>query len=160
MTDGRATSLACAHMTNDAGAHRGHLAAIVLEYDRIISDLVKAAKDPGFSRASWAPLEHLIAVEEFERAGILRETMNWEQYVDFLTKWAASKEFSTTLRRINEVPPLVYYEVEEHHTMGEETKVINSMSVFEFDEAGKTRHLDVYLQGQLYAPGSLPNYVT
>jgi hypothetical protein len=147
-------------MTTDAAARGGRLAATVLEYDRIISDLVKAAKEPGFSRASWAPLEELIAVGEFERVGILRETMNWEQYVDFLTKWAASKEFSTTLRRINQVPPLVYYEVEEHHAMGEETKVINSMSVFEFDETGKIRHLDVYLQGQLYAPGALPNYVT
>ena len=136
----------------------GALAATVIEYDRIISDLVKAAKEPGFSRASWAPLAELIAGDEFERVGILRETMNWEQYADFLTKWAASKDFSTVLRRINELPPLVYYEVEEHHFQGDETTVINSMSVFEFDDAGKIRHLDVYLQGQLYAPGRVPEY--
>jgi hypothetical protein len=138
----------------------GELAARVVEYDRIISELVQAAKEPGFSRASWAPLEQLIAVDEFERVGILRETMNWDQYADFLTKWAASKGFATTLRRINEVPPLVYYEVEEHHFMGDETKVINSMSVFEFDDTGKIRHLDVYLQGELYTSGRVPDYAT
>jgi hypothetical protein len=77
-----------------------------------------------------------------------------------LTKWAASKGFSTSLRRINEVPPLVYYEVEEHHFLGDETKVINSMSVFEFDDAGKIRHLDVYLQRELYTPGARPGYAT
>ena len=119
---------------------------------------MQAAKEPGFSRASWAPLEALIAVNEFERIGILRETMNWEQYVEFLTKWAASKGFSTTLRRINAVPPLVYYEVEEHHFLDDDTKIINSMSVFEFDDAGKICHLDVYLQGQLYTPDALPSY--
>jgi hypothetical protein len=54
------------------------LAAKVLEYDRIISAVVQAAKEPGFSRASWAPLEALIAVDDFERVGILRETMDWE----------------------------------------------------------------------------------
>ena len=147
-------------MTNDETARgEGALAAKVLEYDRVISELVKAAKEPGFSRASWAPLEELVAVDDFQRVGILRETMNWEQYADFLTKWAASKGFSTTLRRINEVPPLVYYEVEEHHFVGGETTIINSMSVFEFDDADKIRHLDVYLQGQLYSPGRVPDYV-
>jgi hypothetical protein len=150
MTEGRMTE---GRMTED-------LVATVLEYDRIISELVQAAKEPGFSRSSWAPLEALIAVERFERIGILRETMDWDEYADFLTKWAASKGFSTTVRRVNAVPPLVYYEVEEHHFLGDETRVINSMNVFEFDDAGKICHLDVYLQGQLYVPGALPDYVT
>jgi hypothetical protein len=56
------------------------------------------------------------------------------------------------------VPPLVYYEVEERHLKGDQLTVVNSMSVFEFDAAGRIRHLDVYLQGQLYAPGSVPAY--
>jgi hypothetical protein len=147
-------------MTEDTTNIGLELIAKVLEYDRIISELVRVAKEPGFSRASWAPLEALVAVDDFERIGILRETMNWDPYVDFLTKWAASKGFSTTVRRINQVAQLVYYEVEEHHSMDDETKVINSMNVFEFDDAGKIRHLDVYLQGQLYAPGALPDYAT
>ena len=141
--------------TTEAG---GQLSAKVLEYDRIISRLVPAAKEPGFNQADWAPLAELIAVDEFERVGILREVMNWDQYRDFLTRWAASKGFWTRLRRISEVPPLVYFEVEEHHLKDGSETVINSMSVFEFNDAGKVRHLDVYLQGQLYAAGTVPDY--
>jgi hypothetical protein len=136
------------------------LSETVLCYDRIISSVVQAAKQPGFTKADWAPLEELIAVDDFERIGILRETMTWSQYVDFLTGWAASKGFWTRLRRITEHAPLVFYEVEEHHLKDGGETVINSMSVFEFDGAGKIRHLDVYLQGQLYPSGVLPDYVT
>lgn len=134
------------------------LSAKVLEYDRIVSRLVPAAKVPGFSQVDWAPLAELVAVDEFERVGIWREVMSWPQYVEFLTKWAASKEFGTTLRRISEIPPFVYFEVEERHVKDGDITVINSMSVFEFNDAGKICHLDVYIQGQLYAPGTAPDY--
>ena len=136
------------------------LSAKVLEYDRIVSEVVLEAKEPAFSQENWAPLAELIAVDEFERVGILRESMTWQQYVDFLTEWAASKSFWTRVRRVSEVPPLVYLEVEEHHLNDDTETVINSMSVFEFNEAGQIRHLDVYLQGQLYAPGKIPDYAT
>ena len=136
----------------------GALAAKVIEFDRVISRLVPAAKEPGFTQSDWAPLAELVAVDDFERVGIWREVMNWQEYTDFLTKWAASKGFETILRRITEVPPLVFYEVEERHVKDDAITVVNSMSVFEFDEADKIRHLDVYLQGQLYAPGTSPDY--
>lgn len=136
----------------------GDLSAKVLEYDQIVSRLVKAAKEPGFSQADWAPLAELIAVDDFERIGILREVMDWPQYSGFLTKWAASKDFWTRLRRITEKAPYVFYEVEEHHINDGGETVINSMSVFEFDDEGKISHLDVYLQGQLYTSGAIPDY--
>ena len=50
------------------------------------------------------------------------------------------------MRRISEVGDLVYYEVEERHHRGDDVHVVNSMTVFEFDDDGKIRHLDVYLQ--------------
>jgi hypothetical protein len=75
-----------------------------------------------------------------------------------LTQWAGSKGFATNLRRISELGSLVFYEVEEHHMKDGNITIVNSMNVFEFDEAGKIRHLDVYLQGQLYAPGAIPGY--
>ncbi|HET9733007.1 MAG TPA: hypothetical protein VFP54_10070 [Acidimicrobiales bacterium] len=138
----------------------GGLSAKVLEYDRIVSEIVPTAKEAGFSHAAWAPLAELVAVDEFERVGILRETMTWPQYVDFLTEWAGSKGFWTRLRRISEVSPLVYLEVEEHHLKDGAETIINSMSVFEFTDTGKIRHLDVYIQGQLYGPGKVPDYAT
>jgi hypothetical protein len=146
-------------MTDGATARAyGPLSAKILEYDRIVSRLVRKAKEPGFKRADWAPLAELIAVHEFERIGIWREVMNWEQYEDFLTNWAALKGFETSLRRITEAPPLVFFEVEERHFKDDQLTIINSLSVFEFNDAGRIRHVDVYLQGQLYAPGALPDY--
>jgi hypothetical protein len=76
--------------------------------------------------------------------------MDWPQYSQFLTQWAVSKDFWTRLRRMTEKAPLVFYEVEEHHLKDDQETVINSPSVFDFNAAGKIRHLDVYLQGQLY----------
>jgi hypothetical protein len=40
----------------------------------------------------------------------------------------------------------VYYEIEERHFRGDTVNVVNSMTVFGFDEDGKIRQLDVYLQ--------------
>jgi hypothetical protein len=50
------------------------------------------------------------------------------------------------VRRVSELPGLVYFEVEERHFFGDKTHVVNSMTVFEFDTDAKIRHLDVYLQ--------------
>jgi len=127
----------------------GQLSGKVLEYDRIVRRVVQAAKEPGFSPAEWAPLADLVAVEEFERVGIWREVMNWPEYAAFLTQFATAKGFDSKLRRISELPGLVYFEIEEHHVKDEKVNVVNSMNVFEFNAEGKIRRLDVYVQGQV-----------
>jgi hypothetical protein len=52
----------------------------------------------------------------------------------------------TTVRRISELPDLVYFEIEERHRRGDTVNVVNSLTVFAFDEALRIHHLDVYLQ--------------
>jgi hypothetical protein len=53
----------------------------------------------------------------------------------------------TVIRRVSELPGLVYLEVEERHTRPDgRVDVVNSMSVYEFTDEAKIRHLDVYLQ--------------
>lgn len=109
--------------------------------------LVKAAKDPAFTVADWAPLAKFAATAEFERVGTWMEVMNWEQYTQMLAQWAAAEtKFETTVRRISELGRHVYFEVEERHFQGERVHTVNSMTVFAFDDDGKIRHLDVYLQ--------------
>jgi PAS domain-containing protein len=125
------------------------LSAKVFKYSEIIKELVARAKEPGYSREDWALLTAMIAVKEFERIGIYREKMTWEEYLDFMVPWATWKDFDTRLRRITETGNLVFFEVEEHHIKDGNTTIVNSMNVYEFDEEGKIRHLDVYLQGQL-----------
>jgi len=119
------------------------LTRTVLDYEGAIRRLVPVIKGP----ADWAPLAEFVAVDEFERVGTFLEVQSWQQYTDMLTQWAsATDSFETTLRRVSERDRLVYFEIEERHVRAGHVHVVNSMTVFEFDEGGKIRHLDVYLQ--------------
>jgi len=108
--------------------------------------LVDEAKQPGFSVKSWAPLADLVAVDEFRRVGNFKEQMDWPQYVEFLTRWAATSEWEGSFKRISEVDGVVFLELEERSRVGEHASVVNSTTVYEFNAAGKLRRLDVYLQ--------------
>jgi hypothetical protein len=137
-------------MSDDARTHNvGPLSTKVLEYAQIVKDLVARAKQPGYSRDDWAPLTEMIAVDEFERIGIWREKMTWDDYLDFMVPWAESKDFDTRLLRMTEAENRVFFEIEEHHTRDGGVAIVNSMNVYEFNDDGKIIHLDVYLQGQL-----------
>ena len=121
----------------------GPLTQVVLDYVRTMEGLVSTAT----SLDDWAPLTEFVAVDDFERVGTFLEVQDWKQYVEMLSKWgSATGSFETTVRRISELPGLVYYEVEERHFRGDDVHVVNSMTVFAFDDARKIRHLDVYLQ--------------
>ena len=121
----------------------GPLAKTVLEYQDVMKNLVPAVKE----NEDWAPLESLVAVDEFERVGTRREVQNWREYTGLLTKWAgAIEKFETTVQRVSELPGMVYSVAEERHFRGQEVTVVNSLSVFEFDADEKIRRLSVYLQ--------------
>ena len=117
----------------------------VLDYVRTMTELVPSVA----SAEDWAPLTEFVAVDDFERVGTFLEVQDWAAYTAMLTQWASAiATFETTVRRISEVDGLVYYEVEERHHVGEHTNVVNSMTVFAFDDENRIRHLDVYLQQQ------------
>jgi hypothetical protein len=121
----------------------GPLTRKVLEYDETMKRLVAEFENP----TDWTRLVEYVAVDEFERVGTFLEVQNWNEYTEMLTGWASATEsFETTVRRISEFGALVYYEIEERHSRGNNVNVINSMTVFEFDAHDKIRHLNVYLQ--------------
>jgi hypothetical protein len=133
------------------GDYQG-LSRKVLEYSLIMKRLVDSAKRPGFSTQSWAPLAELVAVDEFERIGNFKEVMNWSDYISFLTNWATSSDWECSFKRITEMSGIVFLELEERSKVGDFKNVVNSLSVYEFNNAGKIRHVDIYLQMAL--PGS------
>jgi hypothetical protein len=121
----------------------GPLTRTVLDYVSTMERLVPTVEDP----EDWAPLTEFVAVDEFERVGTFLEVQSWSKYTEMLTQWASAiATFETTVQRISELPGLVYYAVEERHHAGDRVNVVNSLTVFAFDDAGKIRHLDVYLQ--------------
>jgi len=139
------------------GGYTGH-SRTVLEYSLLMKRLVDEAKQPGFSAASWAPLAELLAVDEFERVGNFKEVMNWQDYVGFLTNWAVSSEWECSFKRVTESAGVVFLELEERSKTGEYRSVVNSMSVYEFNAAGKIRHIDIYLQMELPPLEMLKSY--
>jgi hypothetical protein len=124
----------------------GQLSRIALEYAAIYGQVVPLAREPGFGEDAWAPLERLIAVDEFERVGLQKEVMDWPAYRRALTAFARSGAWEGTFRRVTELPGLVFLELVEKLTKGDRVTVLNSVSVFEFDESNRIRHLDIYVQ--------------
>jgi hypothetical protein len=124
----------------------GELAGLALEYAAIYGRVVPLAREPGFGEDAWAPLEALIAVEEFERVGLQKEVMDWPTYRAALTAFARSGEWEGTFRRVTETSGLVFLELVEKLTKADRVTVLNSVSVFEFDSSNRIRHLDIYVQ--------------
>jgi hypothetical protein len=115
----------------------------VLAYTQAMQALVPTIAGPD----DWAPLGEFVSTDEFERVGTFLEVHDWTAYTQMLTQWASAVErFETTVRRITESNRLVYFEVEERHYRGDAANIVNSMTVFDFDDDDKIRHLDVYLQ--------------
>ncbi len=86
----------------------GPLSGAVLEYDRVMTQLVPTVKRP----ADWKPLTRFIAVKDFERIGTFLEVQDWDTYAQMSTGWAhAIDSFETSVHRVSEVSNLVYYEV-------------------------------------------------
>ena len=127
------------------GDHTGHVPdgpRYTLEMKRIVD----RAKQPGFDARSWEPLARFVATDTFDRVGPFKDTMNWPEYVAFLTGWAPRRHWECSFRRITEAGDLVFLELEERSEPDDPTAAANSLSVYEFDDGGKIHHLDVYLQ--------------
>lgn len=121
----------------------GPLTKKVVAYSETIEKIVPTAR----TAEDFAPLAELVAVETFERVGTFLEVQNWQQATEMMAGWASGIDrFETTVHRISEVKNLVYYEIEERHYVGDTTVVVNSLTVFAFDDDGKICHLDVFLQ--------------
>ena len=121
----------------------GPLTQKVMQYQEVIKQLVPTAR----TVQDWAPLAEFASVDQFRRVGTFLEVHNWQQYTEMLSRWAGSIDtFETTVKRISELPGLVYFEIEERHVRNQQAHIVNSMTVFEFDAHAKIRHLTVYLQ--------------
>ncbi|MFV8819835.1 hypothetical protein [Haliea sp. E17] len=123
----------------------GPLTRTVIDYCTVLEGLVSGG---AVSTADWDVLRDYVAVEEFCRVGAYLETMNWAEYIDFLTQWAGGTRFETTIFRIAEIGDSVYQEIEERHYRGEEFIRKNVVAVYRFDPAGRIRHLDIYEQAR------------
>jgi len=121
----------------------------VLQYSERFLQLVNKIKQPGFSQADWAPLEELVDVKTYQREGVFltnrSEVSNWQQYKDLITQYGGMTAWEGTLRRITEVPGLVILELQERNTRAGVTDIANTVTIYEFNQAGKLFKLHVYV---------------
>lgn len=133
--------------TTDRAAVTGALSLKVLQYGDAIERTVKAAKEPGFTEAGWADVESLLATDTFERVGNDKARMGWPIYRQLLTQWATTTDFRSDFHRISEVGNIVFLELTEYNApRGGVESVVNSLSVYEFDDGAKLQRLGIYLQ--------------
>ena len=125
------------------------LARKVLQYCDNFRRIAEKIKQQRFSEADWAPMEELVDVANFQRVGVFLtnrvEVSNWQQYKKFIAEYGGVTSWEGTLRRITEVPSLVFLELEERNTREGVTDVSNTVTIYEFNPAGKLRKLDVYV---------------
>ena len=121
----------------------------VLQYSEQFLRVVNKMKQPGLSETDWTPLENLVDVERFQRVGVFLtqrvEVSNWQQYKHFITQYGGNTSWEGSLRRITEVPGLVFLELEERNTRDGVTDVANTVTIYKFNNAGKLCNLDVYV---------------
>lgn len=131
----------------DRDAVTGRYALKVLEYTDTIKRTVDAAKDPGFTEAGWDDLAALLDTASFRRVGNDKVDMGWDVYRGLLTMWGTTTDFWSEFHRISEAGNRVFLELTEHNTpRGGAESVVNSCTVYQFDDAGKLVHLGIYLQ--------------
>lgn len=121
----------------------------VIEYSehfKRISDKLKSTSDLS---AEWAAMEKLVDTANFRREGVFltskSESFGWDVYKDYVTKFGAGVVWEGTLRRITEVPGLVFLELEERNSHSGTTNISNTVTIYKFNDAGKLAALDVYV---------------
>src|SRR6266702_4662491 len=121
----------------------------VLQYSESFLRIVNKIKQPGFSEADWAPLEELVDVRNFQRVGVFltnrAEVSNWQQYRQLITQYGGATAWEGTLRRITEVPNLVFLELEERNTRDGVTDIANTVTIYEFNRDSRLCKLHVYV---------------
>lgn len=101
------------------------------------------------SPLDWEPVAAFIDPERFKRVGAYLEELDWPQYRDFLTGWAAGgTRFEMTEFHISEVGNVVFQEIEERHWRGGEFIRKNVIAVYRFDDRRRIVHLDIYEQAK------------
>jgi hypothetical protein len=131
------------HLDWTSAKQGGPVARAVCRYHDLVQSLADQAKLPGFSDSDMDALAQEVEPRGFQRFGNFLEVQDWDQYREMMTGWVkTSRRYTTKFIRMTEVESLVFLELQETHSSG----TVNSVSIYEFNQAGKINRLHVYLQ--------------
>ncbi len=121
----------------------------VIEYSEAFSQLVEKAKAQPLAPIDWATIEQLVDVDSYVRMGVFlgpqAEVIDWAKYKFYISQYAAGSSWEGTLRHVTEQSGRVILELEERNSRGGVMDVSNTVTIYEFDDADRIRHLDVYV---------------
>lgn len=121
----------------------------VLEYSEAFGRVVESLKEPGAPDEVWEPLEKLVDTENFVRQGVFLtaqpETIDWQTYKSYITKYGGATHWEATLRHLTEGPKRVIQELQERNTRNGFTHVANTVMAYGFDEDDRISTLEVYV---------------
>ena len=121
----------------------------VIAYGEAFEHVIAALKQGAAGEGDWAGLEALVDATAFERVGMFLtaevETIDWATYKHYVSQYGHMTGWDGKLRRISESGNVVFQELQEYNTRDGVTNISNTVTVFEFNDAGKIVHLDVYV---------------
>jgi hypothetical protein len=121
----------------------------VIAYSEAFTTLAEKAKQGPLTDADWEPIEQLVDVAAFVREGVFlgprAEVIDWPTYRHYVTQYGGNTAWEGTLRRITETDGRVILELTERNIRDGHIDVSNTVTIYEFNDAGKLRHLDVYV---------------
>jgi hypothetical protein len=121
----------------------------VLQYCESFRRLADKIRQQSASDADWSAIEELVDVQNFKREGVFLtnvvEVADWQQYKALITQYGGMTSWEGTLRRITEVPGLVFLELQERNTRNGVTDISNTVTIYKFNQNGKLAKLDVYV---------------
>ncbi|HEX7853272.1 MAG TPA: hypothetical protein VF503_06205 [Sphingobium sp.] len=112
-------------------------------FQKRLMDRAKGA--PDYSPDEWLGLKDFVS-DDFQRIGNFKEVMTFADMIGFLQAWSPTQHWEGSFKRVSEIDNVVVLELEERVGEGAEQSAVNSVSIYEFDAAGKIHHLDIYLQ--------------
>ena len=125
------------------------LTRAVIEYSEAFSRIAAKAKTGALGDADWAEMEAMVDVDNFVREGVFlgpqAEVIDWATYRYYITQYGGHTDWEGTLHHVTEQAGRVILELEERNTRDGKTDVSNTVTIYEFNDAGKLRHLDVYV---------------
>lgn len=120
------------------------LAARAQQYIEMVTEIARMAKLPDYTAAAWTALAPLVATDAFLLIGHGKQELDWPAAMARMDRWARTTEFSFGLRRVEEAGRLVFMELDERIAVQGQTSNRQTMTVYEFDAAGKLRRLDAF----------------
>jgi hypothetical protein len=125
------------------------LTRTVLQYSEAFSRVIAKARAGKLTDADWEPFEQLVDTAAYIREGVFlgpqAEVIDWPTYQGYIAQYGGFTTWDGTLRHVTETPGRVILELEERNTHDGVTHVSNTVTIYEFNDAGKLRHLDVYV---------------